>query len=535
MPTLNGRELKMSEFFEFVVKNKGEILKQLLEHVELTLVALAIAGFVGVILGILIAYSTKLRSPILGLVNIIQTIPSLALLGFLLPFVGIGVVPAIIALFLYALLPIVRNTYTGIMEVDKAVKEAALAMGMTDKQILLKVELPLALPYIMTGIKTASVINVGVATLAAFIAAGGLGKFILQGIQLNNSQMILAGAIPASLLALFFDASIGFVQKQTLKFIKYFILFAGIALFLFLGIRFIDFGEESHKGNKLIGGFPSEFIYREDGLKGLLAAYEFNLDYKEMDIGLMYKALQTAEVDVISGFSTDGRIKAYQLTALIDDKHYFPPYEAAAMIRRQALEDSPEIMKVLNRLEGQISDAQMTQMNYEVDEMKQQPAEVAARFLKENSLIPESRSIKKGEQVVTIGSKAFTENYILAHVFALMIDYHTAYNVDLKVGFGGTKLLMDAMKYGEVDLYPEYTGTALLLLLDQSDEKLAVIQADRELVYDYVKMASAAQFNFIWSLPLGFNNTFALMLRAEQAASLEIESISALADYLEKQ
>jgi len=253
----------MNSFYDFLIKNKAEVFKQLMEHIELTLVSLCIAILLGTTIGILIVIYQRSTKTVLSIVNTMQTIPSLALLGFLLPFFGIGVVPAIIALFLYALLPIVRNTFTGITEVDAAVKESAIAMGMKRSQLLFKVELPLALPYIMAGIRTASVINVGVATLSAFIAAGGLGKFILQGIQLNNTNMILAGAIPASLLALFFDAILGKVQKSSLKIIRWFsfILFGGVLVYLLIsGFQKLNFSSDK---KELLGGFPSEFVYRE--------------------------------------------------------------------------------------------------------------------------------------------------------------------------------------------------------------------------------------------------------------------------------
>src|SRR6185312_14669111 len=153
----------------------------------------------------------------LGAAGVLQTIPSLALLGFMIPLLGIGPIPAITALFLYALLPVIRNTYAGINGVDPGVKEAALAMGMTATQRLFKVDLVLAFPVIMAGIRTATVINVGVATLAAYIAAGGLGEFIFGGIALNNTDMILAGAIPAALLAIILDFILSKVQKINLK------------------------------------------------------------------------------------------------------------------------------------------------------------------------------------------------------------------------------------------------------------------------------------------------------------------------------
>jgi osmoprotectant transport system permease protein len=147
----------------------------------------------------------KLAGPIMYSVNVIQTLPSLALLGFMVPLFGIGIVPAVIALFLYALLPIVSNTYTGLKQVDPLLIEAAKGMGMKDYQILCKVEIPLALNVIMAGIRTSTVLNVGTATLAAFIGAGGLGAFILRGIAMSNNNLILAGAIPVSILAIIAD------------------------------------------------------------------------------------------------------------------------------------------------------------------------------------------------------------------------------------------------------------------------------------------------------------------------------------------
>lgn len=522
----------MRKFYQFILSNQDELFKQLLEHIELTLVALALASFVGILLGVLISRYRKITIPILGVINVIQTIPSLALLGFLLPFLGIGLVPAIIALFLYALLPIVRNTFTGISGVDTSVKEAAIAMGMTPNQLLLKVELPLAIPYIIAGIKTASVINVGIATLAAFIAAGGLGKFILQGIQLNNTNMILAGAIPASLFALSFDWVIGILQKKSLRFIKFFMLAATAILILFFSAQLFLKYTKTEKQVSFLGGFPSEFIYREDGLKGLQKAYDFEMDYVEMDIGLMYKALQNREVDIISGFSTDGRIQAYHLNVIEDDKNYFPPYEAAAMMRQEIIDKFPQVLDVLNNLENQISNDEMMEMNYQVDELKKQPNKVAKAFLLEKQLIKNEDRKNNSDQTLVIGSKAFTENYILSHIFALMLEDHTNYQIELKLGFGGTKLLMDAMKYGEVDLYPEYTGTALLLLLDAENDSVTSLVKSPDEVYNYVVKASDEQFHFVWTKPLGFNNTFAMMMREEQAETENIQTMSELAEKL---
>src|SRR6202000_360472 len=183
--------------------------------VGLTFIFLLIAVLIGLPLGIYITRKKKAAGIVLGIAGILQTIPSIALLGFLIPLLGIGPKPAIMALFLYALLPIIRNTSEGINGVDPGVKEAALAMGMTTAQRLIKVELVLAFPVIMAGIRTATVINVGVGTLAAYIAAGGLGEFIFGGIALNNTNMILAGATPAALLANALDFILSLLQKMS--------------------------------------------------------------------------------------------------------------------------------------------------------------------------------------------------------------------------------------------------------------------------------------------------------------------------------
>ena len=169
---------------DFMREQSGKILDQLLQHIGLTFISLLIAVFIGVPLGIVIARRRKLAAPVLGITGILQTIPSIALLGFMIPLLGIGPKPAIVALFLYALLPIVRNTFTGITEVDGVVTDSAKGMGMSSWQVLTKVELPLAMPVILAGIRTATVINVGVATLASYIGAGGLGEFIFGGIRL---------------------------------------------------------------------------------------------------------------------------------------------------------------------------------------------------------------------------------------------------------------------------------------------------------------------------------------------------------------
>lgn len=198
---------------DFVLAKMPELLEKTGEHLVLTGTSTGLAILIGVPLGMLIVNRATLRGPVLGAAGVIMTIPSLALLAFFLPLLGIGVKPAISALTLYALLPIVRNTYTGIAEVPAELREAAMGMGFTPKQQLFQVELPLAIPVVIAGIRTAAVIGVGIATLSSFIGAGGLGDFINRGLALNNTRLILMGAIPAAILALIIDFIIGIVEK----------------------------------------------------------------------------------------------------------------------------------------------------------------------------------------------------------------------------------------------------------------------------------------------------------------------------------
>jgi osmoprotectant transport system permease protein len=203
--------------FQFIVQNYNEVLRVTLEHLWMVVVSIFLAVVVGIPLGILITRWPGLDKPVLGTANIIQTIPSLALFGFLLPVPWIGARAdrlAILALSLYALLPLIRNTYAGIRGVDRSVVEAGRGMGMTDRQLLFQVELPLALSVIIAGVRVATVICVGLATIAAAIGAGGLGEYIFRGLAMVNNQLILAGAIPAAALALLADVSLGWLERR---------------------------------------------------------------------------------------------------------------------------------------------------------------------------------------------------------------------------------------------------------------------------------------------------------------------------------
>lgn len=203
--------------WNFFFDHRSEILSATLDHLTLVVIAMAFAIAIAVPLGMLIVQHRHLRAIALGVASVFQTIPSLALFGFLIPipFIGgIGRRTAIVALVLYALLPILRNTYVGLTGIDPAILEAAEAMGMTGTQILLRVRLPLALSIILAGIRTATVITIGVATIAAAIGAGGLGTFIFRGVAMVNDSVILAGAIPAALLAIFADLLLGLLERR---------------------------------------------------------------------------------------------------------------------------------------------------------------------------------------------------------------------------------------------------------------------------------------------------------------------------------
>jgi len=203
--------------WHFMLQNHIEVVELTLEHLWLVGISILLAVAIGIPLGILIARRPFLSKPILGAANIIQTVPSLALFGFLLPAPWIGERAdrlAILALTLYSLLPVIRNTYTGIRNVDPAVVEAGRGLGLTDRQLLLKVQLPLALGVIIAGVRVATVISVGLATIAAAIGAGGLGEYIFRGLAMVNNQVILAGAIPAALLAILADVSLGWLEKR---------------------------------------------------------------------------------------------------------------------------------------------------------------------------------------------------------------------------------------------------------------------------------------------------------------------------------
>ncbi|WP_409300834.1 osmoprotectant update ABC transporter permease/substrate-binding subunit OpuFB [Peribacillus sp. SCS-155] len=504
----------MDNFISILNERKGQLFNTLIEHIQISLIALILAILLAIPLGIYITKKKRVAEGIIAITAVLQTIPSLALLGILIPLFGIGRTPAIIALVVYALLPILRNTYTGIKEVDPALIEAARAMGMNRSKRLTKVELPLAMPVIMAGIRTAMVLIVGTATLAALIGAGGLGDLILLGIDRNNSSLILLGAIPAALLAILFDqllrrfegmnfrrslfilggVSAGLLLTLALPHINnkdeeqiiiagklgsepeilinmYKLLieeetdlhvelkpglgktsfvfnalksgsidvypeFTGTAISEFLKEKAVstesdEVYEQARKGMikqfdmqmlkpmqynntyalavpdetaqkynlktisdlraaqaNIKAGFTLEFSDREDGYRGIQKLYR--LDFPSvitMEPKLRYGAIEKGEINLVDAYSTDSELAQYKLTVLQDDKHLFPPYQGAPLLRQETVEEHPELAEALNLLAGKISDDEMRKMNYEVNVEGKTAKQTAREFLTKEGLI----------------------------------------------------------------------------------------------------------------------------------------------------
>lgn len=507
-------------FWQFLQNNWAELLTLIREHVTLVFISILVAVMIGVPTGILLTRHRTLRGPVLGVANVMQTVPSLALFGFLipLPFIGgIGTRTALVALVLYSLLPIIRNTVTGILGVEPSVREAAVAMGMTDGQVLRQVELPLAAGVIVTGIRVATVIAVGVTTIAAAVGAGGLGVYIFRGLRQYDNNLLLAGAVSAALLALASDFLLGLIErrfsyekarKPSTAGRK--LAFAAIALLVVIGAiglwrytttpaganrvvvgskdftesallaeilaqlleargvtverRFELGGNLPHealvsgtldlypeytgtsytailrhtpitdpravydqvkqeyaakfnvevgpplgfentfailvRGNdarrlnlksisdaapqspKWRAGFGQDFKTRPDGYPGFSKAYNLKFaEVREMDLSLTYIALSSEQVDLIAGNSTDGRIAQLDLVQLVDDRRYFPPYEAVYLIRQDTLARVPQLRDAVARLANAISTDEMRQLNYEIDGNKRDLKEVVRTWL----------------------------------------------------------------------------------------------------------------------------------------------------------
>ena len=318
------------------------------------------------------------------------------------------------------------------------------------------------------------------------------------------------------------------MQKLNLRKLRLAIKIMPIVVFILSSFYLLP----STIGTKLLAGFTPEFMGRRDGNLGLRSVYGLDIRTVVINDAVMYQAAYEQELDVISGYSTDGRLKAYDLVILEDDRHIFPPYYAAPIIRNEALQKFPELAKTLNLLAGQINDSIMTELNYQVDYQKQSPENVAREYLKKMGLYREARNGHNG--TVRLGSKIFGEQYILIQMYRLLINGYTDYAVETKTGLGGTKICFDALINNQIDLYPEYTGTGLLVILQPSEKQIEKVSTDQDKVYQFVQEEFNRQFNITWLKPIGFNNAYAVMMRRQQAEKLQVKTISDLTSYLKK-
>ena len=492
----------------------------LLEHIEISLAAIVIAILFGGFVGILIAEYDHAAKPTLSVINFLYTIPSISMLGFLIPFSGIGNATAIIALTIYALLPMVKNTHTGLTNVDASILEAAKGMGSTRAQILFKIKLPLAMPVIMSGIRSMVTMTIALAGIASFIGAGGLGVAIYRGITTNNAAMTMDGSLLIALLALITDFVLGVVEKRLgrrtagRKRARKFIL--PIAAMLLLAVvigSFVGIGKQNtikiatkpmteqyilgemlkdviedrtdlkveltqgvgdgtsniqpamengefdlypeytgtgwnqvlkrdglysealfdelqaeyqsaydmtwtgmygfndtyglvarteiaeryglktysdlaKVSNQLIFGAEYDFFEREDGYDALCKTYGMSFKKTmDLDIGLKYQALAQSRIDVMVIFTTDGQLSAADAVVLEDNLGFYPSYLCGNVVRLEALQKYPELADALDALTGIISDADMAKMNYAVESLGEEPADVAERFLREKGVL----------------------------------------------------------------------------------------------------------------------------------------------------
>ena len=332
--------------FEFFAQNRREFVELVVEHLFLVIMSTGVAVLIGVPLGILLTRRPGLSKPILGFANIMQTVPSLALFGFLIPLNiylfefkivgGIGARTAIVALVLYSLLPIIRNTFTGISNVDPAIRDAGRGMGMTDRQLLFQVELPLALGVILAGVRVATVICVGTATIAAAIDAGGLGRYIFRGLRANDNILILAGAVPAALIALGADLLLGYFEKAMqlgaaarAKSKK--LLWAGASIvLLFVGGMYFLTGNNA--GRIAVGSkdFTEQVILGEILAQAIEAKTGMQVE-RRFDLGgnLAHDALVGGEIDLYVEYTGTGLLAILKEPPLADPQEVYRRVKAA--------------------------------------------------------------------------------------------------------------------------------------------------------------------------------------------------------------
>ncbi len=544
----------MTALHTFFANYGAVIFDETLRHIYLTVVAVVAACVFAIPVGVALAHTKKqvVISLVLGSAGVLQTIPGLAMLAIIVMIFAsmklptIGVPPALIALIFYAILPVLRNTYTGIKSVDPGLIDVGMGVGYTRWQILTKIEIPLAMPVIMAGIRIATVWTIGTATLCALIGAGGLGDLILKGLRSISFDYLAAGTVPAALLALVMDGLLAFAElyftpgrirrrrkdysartSLTWRGAIAIVAVLGAAVGLMLRNGFLGTSRRHY-----VAAFDSEFLVRQDGFPGLARLYQLHLHTRplQMDSGLLYQAIKQKSVDIIDGFATDGRIKAYHLVALKDNVHFFPPYYAAPLVRESTLRRYPVVKTLLDRLSNRISDTTMRSMNYAVDNQGMPAAKVARKFLLLNHLIP-SHVIPHRRRIgkIVIGGKSFTEQAVLGQIMAQLIADNTNLRVVTHLTLGGTIICFNALKSGDIDIYPEYTGTGLVDIL-----KRKVIENPEE-VYAIDRRVFRQRYHLLWLKPFGFNNTYTITVRGTTATKQHLTTISDLAHLIDEQ
>ncbi len=380
----------MNAFWELFLTRRFELWEQFLQHMDLTSLAVFVSLVIGVPLGIVITKNKAAASIVIGIANLMQSIPAIALLAFSVPFLGIGTKPAIVMVVVYALLPIIKNTYTGIMSIDPRTMEAAQGIGLSRWQQLTQVQLPIASPFLMAGIRISAVTAVGSMTLAAFAGAGGLGWFINLGLNAGDPNLVLLGAIPASLLALFIDYILARLERAV-----------------------------TPEGLK-----PPEQIHRIPRFRRIL--------------------------DRAVTFGLCGILVLF-------------PIEQTAV-----------------------------------------------------------QSLGRQEKTITVGSTNFTEAIILGNIYSELIERDTDIHVAEKFNLNGSILAFSALENGDIDMYTEYTGTALANLLHQP------MDTDPDRVYATVKKQMKENHRIDTSAPLGFNNTYVMSVTPETAKKFGLSKLSDL-------
>lgn len=321
----------------FLINNFSEIIIALWEHLEITFLSVGVAILVGVPLGILISKKKNIAKPVLTIAGVFQTVPSLALFGLVIPFLGIGLLPSIIVLFLYALLPIITNTYIGITSIDTNLLEAARGMGMSKKEILFKVEIPLSIPIIMGGVKISSVTCAGTATIAALIGAGGLGSFIFRGIATGNNNLVMMGAIPAALLAIGINNMFGLIERalkplqssSNIDWVHRFkkpILALGVAVFVLplLASSVDHYNKWQSRGQTVVIGHKN---YTEQRILGqmysILIEENTDLNTRVLEFGgtqIAFAALTNSEIDMYPEYTGTAYSSILKQTEIFDAK-----------------------------------------------------------------------------------------------------------------------------------------------------------------------------------------------------------------------